>query len=147
MTTVGDQRGDPLQCLDFPVDARGRLPQRRSATRRGPQPAESVLTGRLAENQMAGFQRSQDTLYGPGKDTGGKALFDYNDLSLGIARAASAITSYYIIGYYSTHTALDGKFRRVKVSLANGLDPRSKAVPLQFTIPLASIAPGQYGVR
>ena len=23
LTTVGDQRGDPLQCLDFPVDARG----------------------------------------------------------------------------------------------------------------------------
>ncbi len=30
------------------------------------------------------------------------------------------MTSYYIIGYYSTHTANDGKFRRVRVTLANG---------------------------
>ena len=66
------------------------------------------------------FQRSQDTLYALAKDTGGKALFDYNDLSLGIVQAAEAITSYYILGYYSTHTALDGKFRRVRVTLSGG---------------------------
>jgi hypothetical protein len=70
---------------------------------------------------MAGFQRSQDTLYSLAKDTGGKALFDYNDLSLGIVQAAQAQTSYYIVGYYSTHIANDGKFRRVKVSLAGTL--------------------------
>ncbi|HBY61750.1 MAG TPA: VWA domain-containing protein, partial [Solibacterales bacterium] len=29
--------------------------------------------------------------------------------------------SYYILGYYSTNGALDGKFRRVKVQLAKGL--------------------------
>ena len=28
------------------------------------------------------------------------------------------MTSYYIIGFYSTHTAPDGKFRRVKIALA-----------------------------
>ena len=63
------------------------------------------------------FQRSQDTLYALAKDTGGNAMFDYNDLSLGIVRAAESMTSYYIIGYYSTHTATDGRFRRVRVSL------------------------------
>jgi len=66
---------------------------------------------------MNRFQQSQDTLYSLAKDTGGKAMFDYNDLSLGIKQAADAVTSYYIIGYYSTHTANDGKYRRVKVSL------------------------------
>jgi VWFA-related protein len=105
----------------FPVDARGLVAAAPLGDASRPSTGGiGMLTGRLAENQMAGFQRSQDTLYGLAKDTGGKALFDYNDLSLGIAQAASAITSYYIIGYYSTHTALDGKFRRVKVSLANG---------------------------
>ena len=54
---------------------------------------------------MTNFQRSQDTLYALAKDTGGKAMFDYNDLSLGIVQAAQAMTSYYILGYYSTHTA------------------------------------------
>jgi hypothetical protein len=35
--------------------------------------------------------------------------------------AANAQSSYYILGYYSTHIATDGKFRRVRVSLTGGL--------------------------
>jgi hypothetical protein len=71
---------------------------------------------------MAGtFQRSQDTLYSLAKDTGGKALFDYNDLSMGIVQAAQSVTSYYILGYYTTHAALDGTFHRVRISLREGL--------------------------
>jgi hypothetical protein len=45
-------------------------------------------------------------------------MLDYNDLSAGIVQAAQAVTSYYIIGYYSSHTATDGRFRRVRISLA-----------------------------
>jgi hypothetical protein len=48
-------------------------------------------------------------------------MFDYNDLSVGIRQAAESMTSYYLIGYYSTHPAEDGRFRRVKVSLNGGL--------------------------
>src|SRR5439155_22220316 len=32
-------------------------------------------------------------------------------------QAEQAITSYYVIGYYSTNSALDGKFRRVRITL------------------------------
>ncbi len=49
-----------------------------------------------------------------------QATFDNNDLSTGIVAAAQNVTSYYIIGFYSTHAANDGKFRRIKVSLADG---------------------------
>ena len=80
-----------------------------------------MFTGQGMTSLASNFQRSQDTLYALSKDTGGNAMFDYNDLALGIARAADSMTSYYIIGYYSTHTAADGKFRRVRVSLANGM--------------------------
>jgi hypothetical protein len=48
-------------------------------------------------------------------------MFDYNDLTLGIVQAAQAMTSYYMIGYYSTHPATDGRFHRVRVSLRGGL--------------------------
>src|SRR5207237_4606807 len=34
---------------------------------------------------------------------------------------ADSMASYYIIGYYSTHTATDGKFHKVKVSLNGDL--------------------------
>jgi VWFA-related protein len=103
----------------FPVDARGLVADAPlgDATRRSPG-GMAMFTGQQAGQQISMFQRSQDTLYALGKDTGGKALFDNNDLSMGIVQAAEAVSSYYILGFYSTHTALDGKFHRVKISLA-----------------------------
>jgi VWFA-related protein len=80
-----------------------------------------MFSGTIAQAQTTRAQRSQDTLYAIAKDTGGKALFDNNDLSLGIKAAAQAVTGYYMIGYYSTHADADGKYRRIKVSLANDL--------------------------
>lgn len=72
----------------------------------------------------ANSQASQDTLFSLAKDTGGTALFDSNDLSLGIVRAAQAVTDYYIVAYYSTHVEPDGKFRRVRVELQPSRDAR-----------------------
>ena len=105
-----------------PIDARGlvALAPMGDATRPSPG-GIGAFSGLNMQNAMNNFQRSQDTLFALAKDTGGKAMFDYNDLSLGIVQAAQTLTSYYIVGYYSTHTATDGKFRRVKVSLAGTL--------------------------
>src|SRR5205823_13082293 len=112
----------------FPVDARGLVADAPlgDATRRSPG-GIAMFTGQAAGQQANAFQRSQDTLYALGKDTGGKAMFDNNDLSMGIVQAADAVTSYYILGYYSTHVALDGKFHRVKISLANGASAPANA--------------------
>jgi hypothetical protein len=68
---------------------------------------------------MNGFLASQDGLYALAKDTGGKALLDYNDLGVGIVNAAKTITSYYIVGYYVTNNATDGKFHKIGATLAN----------------------------
>jgi VWFA-related protein len=105
-----------------PIDARGLVasPPLGDATRQSPG-GIGVFTGQLAQTATTNFQRSQDTLYSLAKDTGGRAMFDYNDLSLGITQAADAIKSYYILGYYSSNTTSDGKFRRVKVALRAGL--------------------------
>src|SRR6202011_5745937 len=93
----------------YPVDARGLVAQAPlgDATRASPG-GIGMFTGQLANAAVTNFQRSQDTLYSLAKDTGGKAMFDNNDLSLGIVQAAEAMTSYYILGFYSSHTALDG---------------------------------------
>src|SRR6266581_9035048 len=80
-----------------------------------------MFSGQLAQNAITSFQRSQDTLFALAKDTGGKAMFDYNDLAQGIVQAADSVTSYYILGHYSTHPATDGRFHRVRVSLAAGV--------------------------
>jgi VWFA-related protein len=107
----------------YPVDARGLVAMAPlgDATQASPT-GIGALTGQGSERTMTNFLRSQDTLYSLAKDTGGKALFDNNDLSLGIVQAAEAIRSYYILGFSSTHTAQDGKFHRVKVTLTRPAD-------------------------
>ena len=61
------------------------------------------------------MQRSQDTLWSLSADTGGKALLDVNDLGLGIVNAQKAITSYYVLGFYTSNALLDCKQRKIKV--------------------------------
>jgi VWFA-related protein len=106
----------------FPVDARGLVADAPlgDATRASPG-GIGMFSGQLANAASTNFQRSQDTLYSLAKDTGGKAMFDNNDLSLGIVQAAEAVSSYYIIGFYTTHPERDGRFHRVRIALNGGL--------------------------
>jgi VWFA-related protein len=102
----------------WPIDARGLVAQAPvgDATKASPGNI-GMYSGAAALATATDFQQSQDSLYALASDTGGKALFDNNDLVRGILQAERAISSYYIIGYYSTNTAQDGKFRRIKISL------------------------------
>jgi len=102
----------------FPVDARGLVATAPlgDANRQSPG-GLGMFTGSTAMALVSNFQRSQDTLYALAADTGGKAMLDNNDLGAGIRQAQQAITSYYILGYYPTNTNLDGKFRRIKITL------------------------------
>ncbi|HEY1302479.1 MAG TPA: VWA domain-containing protein [Vicinamibacterales bacterium] len=104
----------------FPVDARGLVARAPlgDASQRSPG-GIGMFTGALAQQAMNRFRQSQDTLFALARDTGGKALVDYNDLSMGVRQAAAAQTSYYMLAFYSTHAANDGRFRRVEVRLAN----------------------------
>jgi VWFA-related protein len=105
-----------------PIDARGLVAQAPLGDASRPSPGGiGMFTGQLAQAAVTNFQRSQDTLYSLAKDTGGRAMFDYNDLTLGIRQAAQSMTSYYMLGYYSTHPANDGKFHRIRVSLRSGV--------------------------
>ena len=76
-----------------------------------------MYSGATAMAVNNNFQRSQDTMFSLAADTGGKALLDNNDLAMGIVHAQKDLSSYYIIGYYTTNTALDGKFRRINITL------------------------------
>jgi VWFA-related protein len=111
----------------FPIDARGLVAQAPmgDATRGSPGGA-GMYSGSSALAMNNNFQKSQDTLYGLAADTGGKALLDNNDLAKGIYQAEQSISSYYILGYYSANTSLDGRFRRIKIAF-NG-DPSAKLV-------------------
>ncbi len=49
------------------------------------------------------------------ENTDGMAVVNNNDLDAGLKRISDDLTSYYLLGYYSTNTKLDGKFRSLKV--------------------------------
>jgi VWFA-related protein len=101
-----------------PIDAKGLVAHAPLGDASKPSPGGiGVFSGQTAQAGLSAFQRSQDTLYALAKDTGGTAMFDYNDLALGIDRAVRSITSYYIVGYYSTNSAADGRFRRIRLSV------------------------------
>ena len=104
----------------WPIDARGLVAEAPlgDATR-GSQGNSGMYSGTAALAMMSDFQQSQDTLYALASDTGGKALFDYNDLTRGIRQAEQSVSSYYILGYYTTNSAQDGKFRRIHIALAS----------------------------
>src|SRR5579872_300252 len=107
----------------WPIDARGLVAQAPlgDATQGSPG-GQAMYTGGSALAMMTNFQRSQDTLWTLAGDTGGKALLDNNDLAAGMVRAQKAVSSYYILAYYTTNDAPDGKFRRIKITLNNGLN-------------------------
>ena len=109
----------------WPIDARGLVAEAPlgDATQ-GSQGNLNLYSGAAANATTINFQFSQDTLYALAGDTGGKAYLDSNDLDHGIVQAQQAISDYYVIGYYTTNAARDGKFRRVKVALAQDIGAR-----------------------
>ena len=65
-------------------------------------------------NANAATQEVMDTL---SRETGGKAFFDSNDFAPAFAQVEHDTSAYYAIGYRSTDTARDGKYRRLKITV------------------------------
>ena len=109
----------------YPVDARGLVATAPlgDATQAS-QGGQAMYSGSGQRTAQSNFQGQQESLYTLASDTGGKALLDQNDLSLGIVQAQHDIASYYILGYYSTNTGLDGRYRRIKVAVKSNLSAK-----------------------
>ena len=126
----------------YPIDARGLVATAPlgDATKGSPG-GQGMYSGSSARAATSNFQDQQETLYTLAADTGGKALLDNNDLSMGIVQAQKDISSYYIIGYYSTNDALDGHFRRIKISVNDSAvrrPHRQARLPARVTTPVRS---------
>ena len=104
----------------YPIDARGlvAIPPAGDATVASPK-GTGVFTGSTQTSARTSFHDTQDTIYTLAADTGGKALLDSNDLTLGIKAVQTDISSYYVLGYYSANPAQDGKYRHVTVKVAS----------------------------
>jgi VWFA-related protein len=110
----------------YQVDARGLMTETP-----GGDASVGIASGRSAFNGSAVFAQSQarhnsrDTLYTLAADTGGKTFFDLNDFSSIFKTVQDDTTGYYMLNYFSTNKARDGRYREVKVKLV-GLPPGTK---------------------
>jgi VWFA-related protein len=60
-------------------------------------------------------------------NTDGVAVVNSNDIEGGLKRIGDDLTSYYLLGYYSTNTAFDGRFRRITVRVRRpGVEVRAR---------------------
>jgi len=78
---------------------------------------QSAYTGTSTLNDLNGNAASQDTLATLSSDTGGKAFFDSNDFTGVFAQVQKDSSVYYVLGFTSSNSAKDGKFRRLKVAV------------------------------
>jgi VWFA-related protein len=73
------------------------------------------------------LRRSQDSLRTISDETGGFAAVDRNDLRTAFSNIIQDNSSYYLLGYYSSDTRRDGRFRRVQVRVKRpGLTVRAR---------------------
>ncbi len=114
----------------YPIDARGLMadPPGGAASKASSR-GTGIYNGANYNAQRASINDSQETLATLAADTGGKVFLDSNDLSAGIVQAQQQFRSYYILGYYATNTAADGKYRKITVKLNNGLTAKIEARP------------------
>jgi VWFA-related protein len=106
----------------YAIDARGLMgdPPGGGASKAGSR-GSGIYNGSTFNSQRSGTLASQDTLYTLAAETGGKAFFDSNDIGLGIVKTQEAMSSYYLLGYYSLNSAMDGKYRKIDVKLNSKL--------------------------
>ncbi len=114
----------------FPIDTRGLMadPPGGGASK-GASRGSGAFTGSAYNTQRARINDSQETLVTLAADTGGKAFLDSNDITAGITQAQQDLKSYYVLGYYSTNNAEDGKFRKISVKLNSKMDARLEHRP------------------
>src|SRR5687767_12623445 len=100
----------------YPIDVRGLqavVPggDARQASGRG----QNMFSGRGLAQQFSQLAGSQDTLTALAADTGGRAFTDTNDFGEAFTRVQRDMSAYYLLGYSSTNSTKDGRFRRIQV--------------------------------
>lgn len=63
------------------------------------------------------LRERQNNLRTMAEETDGLAVVNTGDITAGLRRISDDLTSYYLLGYYSTNRELDGKFHRISVKV------------------------------
>jgi VWFA-related protein len=103
----------------YPVDPRGLAVWDTS-------PATQPFGGGHVADNFARLTHKRDGLMELAENTDGTALIFSNDLNTTLRRFADSLSTYYLLGYYSTNTKFDGGYRRLEVKVRKP-DVRIKA--------------------
>ena len=72
--------------------------------------------GALLNNMNQNFA-TQEVMATLSSDTGGKAFFDSNDFAPAFAQVQRDTSAYYAIGFHTTNSTRDGKYRRLTIKI------------------------------
>ncbi len=87
-----------------------------------------------------------ETLQTLAANTDGIAVVNSNDIDRGLQRVVADLSTYYLMSYYSTNTALDGKYRQITVRVKRpGVEVRARkgyraATEAEMTTPTSAAA-------
>jgi hypothetical protein len=101
----------------YPVDPRGLAVD----APLGPEPPPTLL------QDQANLKARHESMHNMAVATDGMAVIGNNDLNVGLKRISDDLTSYYLLGYYSSNAKLDGKFRKITVRVKRpGIEVRAR---------------------
>jgi VWFA-related protein len=81
------------------------------------------LTGRVQRSTMGELAASQDGMHSLARDTGGRAVFNTNDLKPGLVNALKETSFYYLLAWKPDREApVSGRFRRIEVKVTSRPD-------------------------
>jgi VWFA-related protein len=119
------QRANRANVSFYPIDFRGLvvfdepINSSRALTTTGPGASPSADAARLNSRQ--------DGLRVLAANSDGHAILNTNSFDRALQRIVDDTSAYYLLGYYSTNTKLDGKFRRLTVRVKRpGVEVRSR---------------------
>ncbi len=75
----------------------------------------SAYSGQATLNALNSNFTTQETLVTLASDTGGRAFLDSNDFTKIFKGVQQDTSTYYLLGYHSTNSARDGRYRRIVV--------------------------------
>src|SRR6202167_5419881 len=77
----------------------------------------SGYNGAALQNNLDSNFNTQEVMATLSSDTGGKAFFDSNDFSPAFQRIQQDTSAYYVIGFRSTDSVKDGRYRRLTIKI------------------------------
>lgn len=88
---------------------------------------DNRTTDNVVSRDAARVSRRVESLQTLAENTDGIAIVRTNDLASGLRRVVDDMSAYYLLGYYSTNTKNDGRFRRIQVHVKRpGLNVRAR---------------------